>query len=606
MGVRPGTPFLIAAAPRNLSAVARAHRPRKVTGGNKHATRPGGLPPQRLNPGLVLAVTTALVLAFVPVVATTSVRDSLHAPKQALLLLSAAAILPLLPWSKSFPRPLVVAVLSAFVVWLGAVSLLGQYPRESILGWYGFRIGWLTWLLAGVVLLAAAAGSGEQLGRRLIAGGGATGAVLAALLALAQETNASDAITALRFSGRVSGLAGSPNTLAAVLLVGVGYLALLKLRPGLLIPSVALLVFGTWLSLSRTGVAAMILLVLAAAALTFLLRRAELRAAVAWPAALLLGTLLALPSGAVAETTGRVTGAPVSTVDSDLGYAADLRTELWEAGARVAAARPLIGFGADTLPFVYGTYRQSSPTLDEYYTRNVSSAHNLVLDTAIAGGIPAVAALALVGGAILAPAIRRGIAEPQILVVSVAALAALGTLMFNPLEIGILVPLAGLLGLLAPTSRPNLPQSLRTVATSLGFAAAIPLVVLAVLLLRADAIAKDQRQAYLQRDYETAYHLARRAADLLPLERRYQFDAFLAAFAAAATTGTPDSTRRAADAGTRLHQRFAPLAPELLARARLEYLQDPANPLIDELLATILRLQPNSPRWAADVADVRR
>ncbi|GIW16242.1 MAG: hypothetical protein KatS3mg063_2095 [Tepidiforma sp.] len=558
----------------------------------------------------------AAVLAVLPWVASTSLRDAISAPKQAILLPAAALVVLLVPVSRAqlnaSPRQVPLALIPVVVV---IAFLLSPFHRETLLGWYGVRLGMLTWVSAGVLGVAAALLAANPTYARVIRLGGVSGLCIVALLALAQETGASTTLEQLRVNTRSTAMVGTANDLAAFALVAFGFLW----RPGqnarLEFAGGAALSLAVLLSLSRAGAALAVLTLVAIGVLAALVStpRTTFRQ-VRWLfLGACVGALIALPTGAPAALLGRyVEERPPDSTSNvrqrDLEASGGVRLELWEAGMRTALARPASGYGPDALPFVYGRHRQESETLDLYYNYQVESAHNILIDLIITGGFPllTVVLAAIISGVWISfQSLRRREIAPIIALASFGGFG--GMALLNPISIPTLVYGLVLLGLLTTGNRtyilnPRIAFSISVV----GFVVLVASLVFSFALVRAESTAAEARIAYLRGDYARAMTLYHDASEIMPFERWYAVEEFAAAVGLAAKTNQPDALARADALGETVHRRFHPLIAEVLTRARIAYLRDPNDERVEELLNTARSLQPSSPTWQQAIAEVRR
>jgi len=567
----------------------------------------------RLTKDHLVPVVLAVMLALLPWAATTGFNDAVAAPKQVLLFFGAAALLIAASLGRSsMPEQRLVAVsLAAFAAWLVLASLLSDFPKESVLGWYGVRNGWTTWLAVVVVFFAAASISSQPAMVAIVRTGAMGGLLMMTLVALGQQTGAADALSDLRMETRNTGLAGTPNDLAACCIVYLGLLWPVNERPRLTAIGVAAAALAVLLSVSRVGVSLFVVaLVLATALGWFALGlRPALRQARWLFGAAICGAVIALPTGTPAQLAGRfdVQIAPGSEQPSDLGLSGALRAGFWEAGLRAAIDSPVFGYGSDALPFIYGRHRSESETLDLYFDYALSSSHNTAIDLAVAGGLPAVLALSAGVFTILGGRLRHLKREPGA-ILSIAAVGGFGAMaMLNPLAIPQLVGFAVVLGLLTPASPfgRSLPRPAAIAAASLALATAAIAILGAGLLIAAEDRAAAARDASRDGEFARSANLYRSAAGIIPLERHYLVDAFVARIDAADQSGTGANFELAISAGEDVHREFAPLAGNLVALAGVIQLAHPGDPRVEALLAEAAVIEPASSRWAETIARIR-
>ncbi len=579
--------------------------------GRRRDTRP----PRSTRPpasDYVTAGTLATLLAVLPWAASTSFDDVFAAPKQVILFLAAGVLLLAAAVSHvRLPASRAVALsIAGFAVWITVGSLLSEFPRESTLGWYGFRIGWTTWLAVAILLFGTSSISREPALLAIVRAGALGGLVILALLALGQQTGAADVLSDLRMATRNTGLAGTPNDLAACCIVYLGFLWPVRDRPRLTAFAVAVATLAVFLSVSRAGVV-LFVVTLAMAAL-FGCIATGLRRGVrdsAWlGAAFVVGLVLALPTQTPAQLIGRFENEiPQGTPAEDrLRAAGGPRFGFWQAGIDASADSPIFGQGADSLAFIYGQHRPESENLEVYYDVAIASAHNSAIDIAIAGGIPALAFLATALAFIVLPRLRALPHEPAA-AFPLAALAGFGAIsLLNPLAIPQLAAFAVLLGLLttsAPLSRP-LPRPATWAAAAAAGLLAVAGLTMAVVLFAAESRAASARDAAGVGDYERSVTLYRSAADILPLERHYLAEAFVSSIDAASFGGTRE-LEAAIEAGYDLHECFAPLPGPVVALAGLIQISHPGDPRVESLLEEVARLEPASQRWAESIDRIR-
>ncbi|MCL4243139.1 MAG: O-antigen ligase family protein [Dehalococcoidia bacterium] len=560
----------------------------------------------------VTAGTIAFLLATLPWAASTSFADVFAAPKQFVLFLAAGVLLFAAAVSHvRLPASRAVALsIAGFAVWVAMASLLSEFPRESTLGWYGFRIGWTTWLAVAILLFATSSVSREPVLLAIVRAGAFGGLTILALVALGQQVGAADVLTDLRMATRNTGLAGTPNDLAACCILYLGFLWPVRERPRLTALAVAAATLAVFLSVSRAGV--VLFVVTLAMAVVFGCVASGLRRGLrdaAWlGGAFVVGLLLALPTQTPAQLIGRFEHEiPQGTPAEDrLRAAGGPRFGFWQAGIDASADSPIFGQGADSLAFIYGQHRSESKTLDIYYDVAIASAHNSAIDIAIAGGIPALALLAIGIAFIVLPRLRALSGEPGTSF-PLAAVAGFGALsLLNPLAIPQLAAFAVLLGVLtpsAPLSRP-LPRLVSWAAAAAAGLLAVAGLTTAVVLFAAESRAASARDAAGVGDYERSVTLYRSAADVLPLERHYLAEAFVSSIDAASFGGTRE-LEAAIEAGYDLHECFAPLPGPVVALAGLIQISHPGDPRVESLLEEVARLEPASQRWAESIDRIR-
>lgn len=83
------------------------------------------------------------------------------------------------------------------------------------------------------------------------------------------------------------------------------------------------------------------------------------------------------------------------------------RLSVWDSSMRAAFDRPVLGWGPNSLRFVYPLYRNADLAEDASDAQIVADAHNVFVNTAVERGLPASIALAAWLGALLLAAWRR-------------------------------------------------------------------------------------------------------------------------------------------------------------------------------------------------------
>jgi len=567
---------------------------------------------RRITAEQVSAITIACLLGVLPWAASDSFEDRFAAPKQALLFGGVGILLLLaVPRPVRLPRSRAVVVsMAGFAAWISLASVLSEFPRESILGWYDFRIGWTTWLAATLLFFAISSISRDPALVPIVRAGAFAGLLTMSLMALGQQTGAADVLSSMRMATRNTGLAGTPNDLAACCIVYLGFLWPVHQRPRLASIGVATATLAVFLSVSRAGVVLFIVTIIFTAVLGCLALgwRKGLRDAAWLGAAFVVGFLLAVPTSTPAQLIGRFENEiPADTPAAEkLSASGGPRLGFWGAGVEAVLDRPVLGHGADSLAFVYGRYRDDSATLDLYHDMAIASSHSSAIDIAIAGGVPALVLLASGIAFIVGPRLRTLRREPES-VLPLAALAGFGAMsLLNPLAIPQLAGFAALLGLLTPSTAPRwrIPRPVQWSFAGAVFSVAVVAFVAAVMLWTAESRAADARDAAIEGDYERSVALYRSAADVLPIERHYPARIFVSSIDAASYGGSSEFDA-AIRAGEDLRDSFPSLAGNLVALAGLIQMTNPGDPRVEVLLAEARALEPASQRWAESIARIR-
>jgi O-antigen ligase len=344
---------------------------------------------------LPVFVAVLLPVLFLPVAV-----DGFILPRAALALVGGAAVFGagLLYGRRRLGRLAAPAAAVAVAALLAAAFSVA--PNLSAVGAYG-RYESLPMRLAYLGLLVGAAWLGE---RRRLVDGFLLGCGLASVEAVGQAL--------LGALPRPDGNLGQPNLLAGLLAMALP-LALSRAigehdeesREG---PALSWAALGIWLSRSRSLGAGregsadwrwLVMATLLAAGLAASTSRSG------WLAALAGSTVLAvrlapqrirLPAviagGLIVGVAAvLVVSTPLRQLNQDTGSA---RLGVWQDTLRLVAARPLFGWGEDTLGLIYGRYQSRDWEPGDSFDR----AHSLPLDLAAAQGIVGLAACAWLFG----------------------------------------------------------------------------------------------------------------------------------------------------------------------------------------------------------------
>lgn len=430
------------------------------------------------------------------------------------------------------PRPVALA-LAALLGWLVLAAALGA---EGLYAWVGTperHLGVATWALCALLLVAGTTlseGEAETVVRGLVVAGLGVGAV-----ATAEALGWEPAV--LDVAGRLSGSLGSPAYLGAatalLLPVGLGAAASAggRSRWAAALASALLLVacLGSGARAAWLGLAVALLLVAVArrGAWWARVRARPGRSAGAGLAGLVaLGLVVALsPVGArLADATDP---------DSAGGRG---RLDEWRVAARVVADHPVVGVGPE------GYRTAFHEAVDERYEREhgrrqqPDRAHDGLLDLALAGGLPLLAAWACLVAAVGRAAwraLRSGAGWQVGLAAGLVAHVAGQLLLFPIVELEpVAWLLAGVLVVTAPgPERPAGPRAGRP-----GLATALGGLSIAALLLGATDVIADHRAdravaALARGDHRAAALAADSAASLRPDEVRLHLLAAQAAVA---------------------------------------------------------------------------
>jgi O-antigen ligase len=272
-----------------------------------------------------------------------------------------------------------------FLAWAFASSLASDLPRVSLLGSYGLDHGWI--YDAAYLGLWALGRRVAPAGERLVARALLAAVALNGLVAVAQILGAFEGTAMAAVDGRAHGITPNAVFLGGYAAGGIALAAYLALHTGArrwwaLLPVVGLMGATANLSGSRSGIAFGLVLVAAVGGAAVRRDRVLARRAALVLAATVAGVLLSL---ALPQTDGTTTS---RLADSGSGGGVKPRLIMWEAGARATAERPLLGWGP-------GRFR---PATQERVTAEFTrlegpdklyfDAHNLVVETLTATGVP--------------------------------------------------------------------------------------------------------------------------------------------------------------------------------------------------------------------------
>ena len=409
----------------------------------------------------VVAPAAALLL---PTIYSPAVAAPFFSPKAAVLLVSAAAALPVVLGLARRWRLLAPAW--AFVAIAGVSSLAATRPALAVAGHYNLGTGWL-FLAALAALwclgLGLTTGGRDHVVDALVGAIALNGVVAAAQVAF----DLSDLGIGL-YGERAPGLLGNPVHLSALT---AGALPLLVLTSRFTVAArlAGTAVFGASLACAggRVGVA------LAVVGLAFVARACSWRTTLLVAAALALGATMGSALARESGTTGVADRAEVDVRGGDLGP----RLRTWSRAGEAVRRDPLIGAGPGQ--FRAATVQDRTLAVSRLIPDNYFlDAHNLVIEYAVTTGIAGLAALATW----LVVAFRRGrgplaIFAGIVLLSHLAQPQGLGTTPVAFLALGA----AGLLGL--PTARARAGFSI--VGGLLGAVAAATLLLGDARLLRA-------------------------------------------------------------------------------------------------------------------------
>lgn len=330
-----------------------------------------------------------LPVLFVPVAV-----DAFILPRAALALLGGAALFGAgLVWGKRSLGPLALPAAAAAAAAVAA-GLLSMAPNLSLVGAYS-RYESAPMRLAYLGLLCGAAWLG---GREHTVTGFLAGSTVASVEAVGQAL--------LGTLPRPDGNLGQANLLGGLLAMALP-LAVHRYRRdwrwgALAVPLVAGLIVSSsrssWLA-ATAGLAVLLALVVP--------RR------LAWPVVAAGGLLVVAGAGLLLLS-------PLRNLNQDNGSA---RLGVWGDSVRVVAARPLLGWGEDTMGVVFGRYQSQDWEPGNSFDR----AHSLPLDLAAAQGLLGLAACTWLFGVWWLRVVRR----PELAGLAAAAAAYLVWALLN-------------------------------------------------------------------------------------------------------------------------------------------------------------------------------
>lgn len=359
---------------------------------------------------------------------------------------------------------------------IALATLLALQPLWLGLPWWQPSFVQAAMTLWAGALVAAGARLRDIFGARTIAdavaAGAALGAVLAALAGLVQWFAPADVLSGLiPRTGNTSSLMGlvrHQSWFADHLLLGMVGIAWLAGRERL--PRVAavaaLAVIAVPLSISgsrATLLQFMVLLVLALVALRARSTDPALRRSGAWLATAVLVYLAAVIAGPAWAPTGGSTAGRLADQAGSMGLGT--RLELWRRAVDAIIAAPLAGHGPDGYP--WAAFRAATSGAAEEYTIH---AHNLLLQSGVAGGLPAIACMTLVLAGVIVGALRAWRANAPWLPAALLAVILVRSAFDLPTAFAFFAAPATLLAGLLPAPRLSLPRGLRVPTPAIAMA----------------------------------------------------------------------------------------------------------------------------------------
>ncbi|MBU2603007.1 MAG: O-antigen ligase family protein [Actinobacteria bacterium] len=372
----------------------------------------------------------------------------------------------------------------AFALWALVTTVAAPVTGLAWWGAYGRGTGAVFWISCASVFLVA---------RRVLAAGAGRGVLrssLAVLLIVEVVVAGTQTVgldtpwgVGLAAQGRMSGTMGNPVFLAGLALSAVwlgGPAILGSRRPAA----------GSWLQIAGAcaGLLAVVSTVSRAAYLALAVGAAVITVPLAlerrWSrVALVVLCVLALALGSVAFST--VTeGAGGSLIERLANEGIDTRSdrgrfEAWRAGLDAVGARPLFGFGPGAYSTAYRLLVSPEQLRAEPY-KVVSDPHDLPILLASGMGVPGLLLGLTLAGLLLSALVRRTSSQPidddrahRFAMVAYAGSAAT-FLLFSPLDLGTLLPVALALGVTLPAASGSPVSS--HVSTALGVRVAVAVV----------------------------------------------------------------------------------------------------------------------------------
>lgn len=331
-------------------------------------------------------------MAFLlPVVFSPSVNAVYWTPAAALLIVVVGIGLPRLfwhAWARSLPHVLA----AAFLAWAGLSALLSRNVVLSVVGLYGWGTGWL--FLAAIVSAFAIGTDLDRHAVQLVTRALLGGALVNAVIALAQTVTDLTVFNLGLYSGRAQGTLGNPVHLAVLLAAALAFTHELVDRSWRLVWMPALLAAGIELSGSRSGVVAVVVVLVWSVA-----RNRRVGAVVV--AAVIVGFALggaaaAVGAGVNDTATSRIQGAAATGGLTP-------RIAMWDASVSALWDRPLTGWGPGQFRSATSSYRTLRMAHAEGSDVLYTDAHNVVVEYATTTGV---VGLALAVAWILAAARR--------------------------------------------------------------------------------------------------------------------------------------------------------------------------------------------------------
>jgi O-antigen ligase len=565
----------------------------------------------RRRPGrLLIASGLLLAVCAAPLAFSHELYDNFTLPKQAALLVAAAAALLGCALERRFlPRHRLLRI--AFALWLASLLvswLFGLDRLGSVLGYYQYRQGLLT-QVSYAVLFAASLQAAGWLPFRVLAWPGIASLAIVATYAGIQTSGHDWFGWWTDASSRAISTIGNANELAAYAVIGLAFSAAASARCrrwGFAVEAgvaggSGFIVLSTQ---SRSG-----LLALAIVVCTFALSARLAR----WPRRLVVmhtATLAAAILGGlfIAAAVGRDSSSTAGRVETGISHsdpAGSTRVQLWRGTLATFEASPLIGFGPDALYKAFPVHRPADlHGAFDSYDLVVQSSHNWLLDTAANGGVFGLAALgsvlaiSLVVGARRAPAAGGPAATRSADPFIWSAMAGyLALTLVNPIS---LAPQAIFFVLLGRAAGANERAESEAFASrfspAVRFALAAPLALalatVAILLPVADISAQSAWEKYAHGQFVAAAHDAESAAELMPLEQTYTRRA-ASSWLAEGATGNQDALRRAELSFERIDRDFGmtSLDATALATARIG-LREPPN-AVNQAVDRVRELNPH-------------
>jgi O-antigen ligase len=419
----------------------------------------------------------------------------------------------------------------AFLGWAGITTVTSIDWQTSFFGKYQRYEGFLTFVLYAAIYFLALQFA-DRISRVFVL---AKALVLSSSLIAFYGILQSFGLDAERLmGGRAVATFGNPDALGGLLVVALPIALALALAEkdvrwriaywiGFVLNGAALaftLTRGSWIG----GVVALVCMAVIALRQKVSLRRAD------WTpvaGAAVIGAAFAAQSAFVAESATGV-GALAAERIAPNAYSVAARIDIWKAALSAIAARPILGFGADTFRFVFPQYKPLAYLKDVGYNNIADNAHNYLLQIGVSMGVVGVALLFGIFGwaaARSAKTVFEPSSDTRRMIVGgfwAAAAGSLAHLMFAPSVAGSTFLLWICLAVvLAPTA-----SAIEVKGSKVGMAVALVVCALAVAGIGYQGVLLEADHAYLvantTESVDTSVDAARDALGLVPHNYAYR------------------------------------------------------------------------------------